>query len=216
MADAIHDSGGPERNPEHLHAPDKRPDEKAEQIGVNRQHHENAQPVQTAEEVTLDPVVRRSFAIFLEHSRLADGSPVVERTLEHNVAKPLEEWAMWIAVPIRECMMFSMTGNPFLRDDRSGEPQPEPHRKRREIMQAHAAVGLRPMKEQGHADVGDMPRDQDEQNRSPPTSGPQPETWHFLTPNQRSPRHAERKSDRPEPVPALHGDSTHRADNLET
>src|SRR5262249_10991262 len=97
VADAVYDSGGPERNPQHLHAPHDRSDEEPEQIDVDREHDDDAEPVETAQDVPLDPIVGGAFAVFLEHPRLANGASIVERPLEHDVAKSLEEGTMGVA-----------------------------------------------------------------------------------------------------------------------
>ena len=48
VADAVDDAGGPEGDPHHLHAPDDRSDEEAEQVDVDGEHDEDAEPVQAA------------------------------------------------------------------------------------------------------------------------------------------------------------------------
>ena len=48
VADAVDDAGGPERDPEHLHAPDERANEEAEQLDVDREHEQDAEPVELA------------------------------------------------------------------------------------------------------------------------------------------------------------------------
>src|SRR5205085_11012476 len=78
VADTIDDSGGPERDPEHLDSPHKRTNEKAEEVDVDAEHQHDAEPVQTAEQVTLEPIVRCAFAVLLEHSRLSDRLAVIE------------------------------------------------------------------------------------------------------------------------------------------
>src|SRR5690349_9743798 len=70
VADTVHDARGPEGDPQHLHAPDDGTNEEAEEINVEGEHDENADPVQATQQVPLDPVVRRSLSVFLEHTRL--------------------------------------------------------------------------------------------------------------------------------------------------
>ena len=54
--------------------------------------------------------------------------------------------------------------------------------KRGEVMQLHAAMRLGAMQEERDAHVGEMTRDDDEQNRHPPASCESAETWHCKTP----------------------------------
>src|SRR5437773_11941571 len=70
VADTVDDAGGPERNPQHLDAPHERADEKAEQIDVDSEHQKYAQPVQLRQQMTLDPIVRRTASVLLEDARL--------------------------------------------------------------------------------------------------------------------------------------------------
>src|SRR6185437_10605960 len=105
------DAGGPERDPHHLDRPDERSDEEAKQVDVGRKHDENANPVQAAEEMALDPIVRRSLAVLLEHPRLADGAAVVERALEHDVAQTFQQRAMRIALAVGERVVLAMAGD---------------------------------------------------------------------------------------------------------
>src|SRR5262249_32846655 len=153
------DSGGPEWNPEHLDTPDDRANEEAEEIDVDRQHEQDADPIQLAEQVALDPVVRRSLSVLLEHAWLTNGLAIVERTLEDDVAEALDEGAMRIAFAIGKCVVLAMAGDPFFRDDGGGQPEPDPHRQRRDIVELHAAMRLVPMKEQSDAHVGEVARD---------------------------------------------------------
>src|SRR5262249_2215060 len=124
MADAVHDTRGPERNPHHLHGPDERSNEKAEQIDVRAEHDDDPEPVQAAEQDALDPIVRRPLAVLLEHAGLANRAAVVERTFEDDVAQPLEEWAMGIAFAVGERVVLTMAGDPLFRDNRRREPEP--------------------------------------------------------------------------------------------
>ena len=126
------------------------------------------------EQVALDPVVRRALAVLLEHAGLADGLAVVEGALEDDVAQAFDERAMRIAFAIGERVMLAMAGDPFLRDDRRGEPEPEAHRERGEVVQPHAAMRLRAMEEQRDADVREMARDDDEQHGHPPSAAQTP------------------------------------------
>ena len=94
-------------NPYHLNAPHQRAHEESEEIDVGQKHHQNADPVETRQDVALEPVVRRALAVLLEHSGLANRLPIVEGSLQHDIAKPFHQWAVRIALPVRECVMLS-------------------------------------------------------------------------------------------------------------
>ena len=147
---------------------------------MSREEHEDADPVQSAEQMALDPVVRRSLAVFLEHAGLANGAAIVERALEDDVAQAFDQGAMRVTFTIREGVMLPMARHPFLRDDGRGEPEPEPHGEGGEIMQPNAAMCLCAMQEQRNAHIREMTRDHDEQNRHPPSRCPYPKPWHCL------------------------------------
>src|ERR1043166_5826372 len=70
VPDAVHDSRGPERNPQHLNTPDHRTHEEPEQIHIDTEHDDDAKPVEAIEHVALEPVVRRSLAVLLQDARL--------------------------------------------------------------------------------------------------------------------------------------------------
>ena len=136
----------------------------------------------TAEQVALDPVVRRALPVLLEHAGLADGLAVVERALEDDVAKAFDERAMRIAFAIGERVVLAMAGDPFLGDDCGGQPEPEAHRQRRDVVEAHTAMRLGAVQEQRDADVREVTRDHDEQHGHPPSICEGAETWHCKTP----------------------------------
>src|SRR5688572_11082415 len=77
-------------------------------------------------------------------------------------------------------MMLAVARDPFLRHDRRRKPEPEPHWKRGEIMQLDAAVCLCAVKEQRHADIGEMTGDHDEENRLPPVRRPASKIRHYI------------------------------------
>src|SRR3954468_6945699 len=45
MADAVHDAGGPEWDPQHLNAPDDGTNEETEEIDIDAEHDQDADPV---------------------------------------------------------------------------------------------------------------------------------------------------------------------------
>ncbi len=88
---------------------------------------------------------------------------------------------MWISLSIGKRVMLAMACNPFLGDDRGGEPQPQSHRQRCEIMQLYTAVGLSTMQKQRHTNIGQMTGDDDEKNRLPPVRRPASKIRHFTS-----------------------------------
>src|SRR5581483_3006051 len=78
VADAVDDAGGPEGDPDHLHAPDDRANHDAEEVQVDAEEQDDAQRVAPGENMPLEPIVRRALAVLLEHAGLADGLPIVE------------------------------------------------------------------------------------------------------------------------------------------
>src|SRR5689334_450560 len=178
VADAVHDAGSPEGDPEHLNAPNEWPDEESEQVDVDGEHDENAEPVEPTEDMPLEPVVRRALAVLLEDARLANRLPIVESALQENVPEPLEQRAVWVTFAIREGVVLPVACDPLFRDNGRGEPQPEAHGKGSDVVQPHAAVRLRSMEEERHADVGYVAGDDDEYDRHPPSSGQFAKPWH--------------------------------------
>src|SRR4051812_12484725 len=122
VTDSIDDPRSPERNPDHLHSPNKRADEKAEQIDVDREHNQNAHPVKRRQQMALEPVVRSSLSILVENAGLANCLSIVEGALEDDVAQPLHQRAVWIPFTISEGVMLSVARHPLLRDDGRRKP----------------------------------------------------------------------------------------------
>ena len=114
-----------------------------------------------AEEVTLEPIVGRAAAVLLEHAGLADRLSIVEGTLDDDVAKPFQKGAVRIALAVGERVVLAVAGDPLLGDDCGGQPEPDPHRKRRQHMEFDPTVRLRTMQEERDTHVGDVPRDDD-------------------------------------------------------
>src|SRR5205814_668421 len=83
----------------------------------------------------LQPIIRRSLAVLVEHPGLPDRLSIVEGPFEDDVAKPLDQRAMRITFAIGKRVVLSVTGDPLLGDDCRGEPQPEAHRKGGEVVQ---------------------------------------------------------------------------------
>src|SRR4051812_42157217 len=145
VPDPVDYAGGPERNPDHLYAPDERPYEEAEQIDIDDQHHQNADPVERREEMSLEPVVWSPFTILIENPGLTNRLSIVEGAFDDDVAQSFYERTVWVSLAIGEGMMLPVTGHPLLGDNCSRKPQPDPHWQLGEIMQLHAAMGLSPV-----------------------------------------------------------------------
>ena len=130
--------------------------------------------------MALEPVVRRPLAILLENAGLAHRLPIVEGALEDDVAESFHQRAVRIALAVGERVVLAVAGHPFLGDDRCREPQPEPHRKRGEIMQLYAAMCLRAMQKQRDADVGECPAITMNRTRLPPVCCPASKIRHSI------------------------------------
>src|SRR5678815_4424789 len=75
VADTVDDPCCPKWDPDHLHAPHDRSDEKTEQVQIRRKHDDDAEPVQRREQRALDPVIRRPLSILLELSLIHISEP---------------------------------------------------------------------------------------------------------------------------------------------
>ena len=65
VAQTVDDPGRSDRDPGHLHRPDRQPDRAAEDE-VDHQHQADALPAEAAVHIALEPVVRSSGAVFFE------------------------------------------------------------------------------------------------------------------------------------------------------
>src|ERR1700694_3039172 len=176
----IYDSGRPEWDPHHLNAPNDWADEKAEQIDVDGQHHQNAYPVEWGEEMPLEPVVRGPFSILVEDSRLTNRLSIVEGAFQHDVPQSFHERAVRIPFAICERVVLSMTCHPFLGDDGCREPQPEPHWQGCEEVQLDSTMGLSPVQKERNGHIGEVSSNYYEKNRLPPSRCPASKIRHYL------------------------------------
>src|SRR5687768_5173459 len=85
VAYAVDDSSSPERDPDHLHPPNDRANEEAEEIYVDGEHHQDSNPVERGQQVSLEPVVGGALAVFVEDSGLANSLSIVEGPLQRDV-----------------------------------------------------------------------------------------------------------------------------------
>jgi len=88
------------------------------------------------------------------------------RTFEYEM--PLSIPPYLIAFAVGERVMFPMTSDPLLGDDRRRQPQPKAHWKRSEVMKFHTPVGLRSMQEQSNGHIREVSGNDDEQHWLPP------------------------------------------------
>ncbi|MND06925.1 hypothetical protein D3C83_286050 [compost metagenome] len=70
MPDAIDHARGEERDPRHLHRPDRYPDE-PEQDKIDDHQNDDAENRMRPVEVALDPVIRRALAVSLQRLHIA-------------------------------------------------------------------------------------------------------------------------------------------------
>ena len=132
----------------------------------------------------LDPIVHSALTILLEHARLADGAPVIERALEYDVAEALHQRAVRVTVAVGKRVMLTVTRHPLLGHDRRRQPEPEPHRQRGEVMQPQPPMCLSAVEKERYTDIGEVAGDDDEQDGHPPSGRPNAETWHCVTPQE--------------------------------
>src|SRR5579862_3776019 len=128
--------------------------------------------------MALKPVVWRTLAVLLQNPWLAHRVTVVESSLQHDVLQAFEQRTVRISLTVREGMVLAMARDPFLRDHRGRHPEPDSHRERREVVQSNASMSLRAVQKDRNAHVGDVSRDNHEQYRLPPVTGPASESWH--------------------------------------
>src|SRR2546423_8843401 len=128
----------------------------------------------------LQPVIRRSLAVLVEHPGLPDRLSIVESPFEDDVAEPLHQRAVRITLAIGKRVVLSVTGDPLLGDDCRGEPQPQTHRKSGEVVQFYTAMRLSAMQKQGDRNVGEVSCYNHKQNRLPPRRCPAAKIRHYL------------------------------------
>ena len=131
-----------------------------------------------AEDVALDPVVRGALAVLVEEAGLLDGLAVVEGALEDDLAEPLDEGAVGVALTVGEGVVLPVAGHPLLGDDGGRQPEPGAHGKLGEVVEPHALVRLLPVQEERDADVRQVACDDDEQYGLPPVGAPASEIRH--------------------------------------
>src|SRR6476660_2018589 len=112
MSHSVDDSSSPERNPDHLCAPDKRPDKKSEQIDIDTKHQEDSERVATSKDVTFEPVTRSALSVLLENAWLSDSLSIVKSSLQHDVAETFHQRAVRISFTIGKCVVLAMAGDP--------------------------------------------------------------------------------------------------------
>jgi hypothetical protein len=75
MAQAIDDPGRSDRDPGHLHRPDRQAD-RAAQDEVDHEHQANALPGEAAVDIVLEPIVRSPGTVFFERFSVSRFRPI--------------------------------------------------------------------------------------------------------------------------------------------
>ena len=172
MAQAVDHAGRPERNPGHLHGPDRQSDG-AEQQHVDDQHQRRAPDRMPAVQMTLDPVVGRAVAELPECLGVLRLFAVQLRTLAHHGVQAACLRAVGVVLGFALGMVLAVDGHPLPGDHARAQPQPETEEVRRKRPQVQRAVGLAAVQEDGDARNGDVGGDQSVQQQLPPRQLPQ-------------------------------------------
>ena len=159
VAQAVHHTGRPQRNPQHLDRPD-RDAGKAEQTEADEQQQRRAECRVRRVDVALDPVVRTALAVLLDRRAVAAGFPVQLHATPEDVADALGERAMRILFGLAGRMMLAMDRHPLAGDHRGGQPRPETEEMVDDRVELHTAMGHRAVQVQGDGKNGQLGGDQ--------------------------------------------------------
>jgi len=111
VTETVDHTGGPERNPDHLHGPHGEA-ERAEQRQVDQQHQHDAGIGKTRIEVALDPVVRAVLAIDAQGFLVLRLLHVQLGALAHDRAQPLVYRAVRVVGGLAFGVVLAMDGSP--------------------------------------------------------------------------------------------------------
>jgi hypothetical protein len=168
MAEAVDDAGRPERNPDHLDAPDQhsRPDAEAED--VYQQHDHDADLLARRVDVPFHPVVRRAVAVAFHGFLVARLLHVEEHAAPQHAVDAQLLRAVRIFRPLALGVVLAVDRRPFLGHHAGGQPQPEAEEVAGKRMQVERAVSLVAMQEDGHRGDGDVGHDERDDDVAPP------------------------------------------------
>ena len=124
VTDAVDDAGGEDRNPRHLHRPDRQP-EGTEERQVDDEHQHDAFAGVRGVQMSLNPVVRRATAVLL-HGLAVPGRIAIEFGACPQHAPDAELLrATGIVRGFDLGVVLAVNRGPFLGDHAGGEPEPE-------------------------------------------------------------------------------------------
>ncbi len=149
VSDAVDHSGGPERNPCHLHEPD-RDACKTEKNEVDQQHRGNAGKAVRIVKPALDPVVRRAVAEILQRLAITRLIAVKKRPAKKHFQNAEVLRAVRILFELASRVVLAMDGHPLGGHHARREPEPEPEEMGDDRMQLQTAMRLMAMQVNRH------------------------------------------------------------------
>ena len=126
VSHSIDHTSSPERNPCHLHQPhDQSPS--MEQRDFDDQQQQESPLVVRSVDITLYPIIGRTFAVLLDHLTIFCGRSVQESTSQQHGPEAIDLRAVRIAGLFTFLMMLAMNCYPLFGDHARGHPQPKTH-----------------------------------------------------------------------------------------
>ena len=162
VTDAVDDAGRRHGNPCHLHCPDRQA-EHTEQRDVDDQHQRHAQSRVLRVHIALEPVIRRTVAVFLDGLAVLRFGAVQFGAFEHHFLDAARDRAVRVFDGLALGVVLAVDRGPFLRDHAGRHPQPEAEEVAGDRMQVQRAMRLAAMQEDGNGrnrDVGDSEGEQ--------------------------------------------------------
>ena len=163
VADAVDDAGRHDRDPRHLHRPDRRA-ERAEQHEIDGEHQADALPRIARVEVALDPVVGRALAVPVERVLVLRLGTVELGAAEEHLANAARLRAVRVLGGLALRVMLAVDRGPLLRHHPGREPEPEPEEVGDRGVQVERAMRGMPVqvdRDRGDRDVRQRKRDDD-------------------------------------------------------
>ncbi|MPN12772.1 hypothetical protein SDC9_160092 [bioreactor metagenome] len=167
VAHAVDHASGPERNPQHLHGPDREADA-AKQQHVEDQHQAHTLPRKARIDVALHPVVGRAVAELLERVFVLRLGAIQLRAAPHHRVQAARLRAVRIVFGLALGVVLAVDGHPLLGLHAGADPQPEAEEMRGNRAQIQRAVRLRTVQKNRHRRNRDVGGEQGVQHDLPP------------------------------------------------